>query len=62
MREVGPKKIAAKRRTTIGHPKNQTAARFQCTSDLATDFQKFRTGQMLKNIEGNDRFKRAIRV
>src|SRR5208337_2987012 len=54
--------IAAKRRSTIGHPKNQTAARFQCSSDLATDFQKFRTSQMLENIEGDDRFKRAIRV
>ena len=62
VREVGPKEIAAKRRSTIGHPKNQTAARFQCSSDLATDFQKFRTSQMLENIEGDDRFKRAIRV
>ncbi len=62
VREVGPKEITAKRRSTIGHPKNQTAARFQCSSDLATDFQKFRTSQMLENIEGDDRFKCAIRV
>jgi hypothetical protein len=60
VREVGSKEFPAKWRSTIRRLKNQTATRFQCSSNLAIHCQKFRTGQMLENIKGDDRFERVI--